>query len=65
MFLYAGADRDDDPQMAGDGGSTSMLEPTHDEEFLIDQNDTARLILPASLLIFLQNEIKTQLVKRG
>jgi hypothetical protein len=42
-----------------------MLEPAHDEEFLIDQNDTARLILPASLLIFLQNEIKTQLVKRG
>jgi hypothetical protein len=41
-----------------------MLELAHDEELLVDQNDTARLILPVSLFIFLQNETKTQLVER-
>jgi hypothetical protein len=40
-----------------------MSEPTCDEELLVDQNNTARLILPASLLIFLQNETKTQLME--
>jgi hypothetical protein len=42
-----------------------MLEPTRDEELLVHQNDTARLILPASLLIFLQNGTKTQLVEQN
>jgi hypothetical protein len=43
-----------------------MLEPAHDEELLMDRNDTSRLILPASLLIFLQNETKTtQLMEWG
>jgi hypothetical protein len=41
-----------------------MSEPARDEELLMDQNDTARLILSASLLIFLQNETKTPLVER-
>ena len=52
-----GADRSGAPT-AGDGGSTSMSVLARDEELVIEQNDVARLSLPAILLIFLQNRQK-------
>ena len=59
-----GADRDG-ASTAGDGGSTSMLVLARDEELHVEQNDIARLSLPAILLIFLQNRYKTaQLMER-
>ena len=49
----------DDAQTAGGEGSTSMSVLARDEELLVEQNDIARLSLPAILLIFLQNEHNT------
>jgi hypothetical protein len=61
VSLY-GVDRDDDPPVAGDGGSTSMSEHAHDEELLMDWNDTARLTFSMNLLI-LKNRERTQFVE--
>jgi hypothetical protein len=52
-----GVDQDDDLLAVGDRESTSMSEPAHDEELLVDRNDTALLTFPMNLLI-LQNRQK-------
>jgi hypothetical protein len=61
------AEREDDP-MAGDEGSTSILELAWDEERLLDEwNDTAFLTLLTNLLILpaKTNTRQKQLVEIG
>ena len=64
MFLSVGADRDGAPTV-GDDGLTSMLVLAQDEELLVEQNDIARLNLPAILLIFLKNREKQDISWNG
>jgi hypothetical protein len=65
--VSSGTEREDDP-MAGDEGSTSMLDPTWDEERLhVERNDTALLTLLTNLLILpaKTNARQKQLIETG
>jgi hypothetical protein len=67
VHVSSGAEREDN-STTGDEGSTSILEPARDEEWLLDErNATALLTLPMNLLILptKTNTRQKQLLEMG